>query len=68
MTLYSWSPSDIKQLKAETKLDVLDFYSSRFMSRDDAAALEVALKEKFSADCIGGEFFDVKFTLVAADL
>ena len=58
----------IKQLKAETKLDVLDFYSSRFMSRDDAAALEAALKEKFSADCLGGEFFDVKFTLVAADL
>ena len=58
----------IKQIEAETGLDVWDFASTRFMPREDAEKLEAALKEKFSADCIGGEFFDVKFSLVAADL
>ena len=58
----------IKQIKAETKLDVLDFYSSRFLPREDAIILEAALKDKFSVDCLGGEFFDTKFSLVAAEL
>lgn len=51
----------IKQIQAETGLKVLLFASTPFMPRDDAAALEVELKEKFSACSLGGEFFDCKF-------
>ena len=58
----------IKQLKAETKLDTLDFASTPFMPRDDAAALEQYLLDKFSAYSLGGEFFDVRFLSVKAAL
>ena len=51
----------IKQIQAETGLKVLLFASTPFMPRDDAAALEVELKDKFSACSLGGEFFDCKF-------
>lgn len=58
----------IKQLKAETKLDTLDFASTPFMPRDQAAALEQYLLDKFSAYSLGGEFFDVRFLSVKAAL
>ena len=61
-------PDRIKQLKAETKLDVFNFASTRYMPREEALALEAALKEKYAADCLGGEFFDVRFLDVAAQL
>lgn len=51
----------IKQIQAETGLKVLLFASTPFMPREEAAALEVELKEKFSACSLGGEFFDCKF-------
>ena len=58
----------IKNLKTETGLFVLNYATTPFMARDDAAALEQFLLDKFSAYSLGGEFFDVKFTLAAADL
>ena len=58
----------VKQLKAETGLFVLDFDSTKFMPREDAVALEAALKEKFAPYAMGGEFFDVRFRDVIAQL
>ena len=58
----------IKQIQADTKLDTLDFASTPFMARDDAAALEQYLLDKFSAYSLGGEFFDVRFLSVKAAL
>ena len=57
----------VKKIKSETGLDVFNFYTSRVMTLEDARILEVALKEKFAAYCIGGEYFDVKFSLVCAE-
>lgn len=51
----------IKNLKAETGLFVLNFRSTPFMAREEAVALEAALKEKFSVYVMGGEFFDMRF-------
>lgn len=58
----------IQQIKAETHLDVLNYCTTKFMSREDAERLEAALKEKFAAYCIGGEYFDVKFSIVCAEI
>lgn len=58
----------IQQIQVESGIRVLDFRSTRFMPREEAAALEEALKEKYAADCLGGEFFDVRFLDVAAQL
>lgn len=58
----------IKQIEMESGLKVWNFASTRFMPREDAAALEMKLKEKYAADCLGGEFFDVRFLDVAAQL
>ena len=58
----------IKQIQAETGLFVLDFDSTKFMPREDAVALEAALKEKFAPYAMGGEFFDVRFRDVIAQL
>ena len=58
----------VKQLKAETGLYVLKFRTTPFMPREEAAELEAKLKEMFAAYCMGGEYFDVKFTLVCAAL
>ncbi|MBR0060452.1 MAG: ORF6N domain-containing protein [Selenomonadaceae bacterium] len=52
----------IKQLKAETKLDVLNYATTPFMSVDKAKDLEKALHEHYAAYREEGEFFDVKFT------
>ena len=51
----------IKQLKAETKLDVLNYATTPFMSVDKAKDLEKALHEHYAAYREEGEFFDVKF-------
>ena len=58
----------MKNLKTETGLFVLNFRSTPFMAREDAEKLEAALLEKFSVYSMGGEFFDTKFSLVAAEL
>lgn len=58
----------IKQIQAESGLFVLNFASTKFLPREEAARLEKSLKEKYAADSLGGEFFDVKFKLVAAQL
>lgn len=58
----------IRQIEAESGLKVWNFASTRFMPRDEAAALEQSLKEKYAADCLGGEFFDTRFLDVAAQL
>lgn len=58
----------IQQIQAESGIRVLDFRSTRFMPREEAAALEMKLKEKYAASCLGGEFFDVRFLDVAAQL
>lgn len=65
---YTTNPTErFGKIKSETGLYILNFYSSRLMSIEDARALEAALKEKFAAYCIGGEYFDVKFSLVCAE-
>ena len=58
----------IKQIQAESGIRVLDYRTTPFMNRDDAAALESALLEKFSPYAMGGEFFDCRFLDVAKDL
>ncbi|MBR4153364.1 MAG: GIY-YIG nuclease family protein [Selenomonadaceae bacterium] len=58
----------IKELKAETKLDVLRYKTTAFMSREDALALETRLKEKYAAYNIGGEYYDVRFVDVCKEL
>ena len=58
----------IKQIQAESGIRVLDYRTTPFMNRDDAAALESALLEKFSPFAMGGEFFDCRFLDVAKDL
>lgn len=52
----------IKTIRIEYKLDVLDYYSTSFMSREDAARIEEELKTRYAECAMGGEFFDVKFT------
>lgn len=58
----------VKQIKAETRLEVLQYKTSPFMSLDEARALEAALKEKYAADCLGGEYFDVRFVDIIKEL
>ena len=58
----------IKEIKAATKLDVLNYKTTAYMSKDDAIALETSLKEKYAADCLGGEYFDVRFVDLCKDL
>ena len=58
----------IKKIEAETDLFVLNYKSTPFMSVEDARELEAKLKEMFAADCIGGEYFDVKFSIVCAEI
>lgn len=66
---YTSNPTErFKKIKSETRLDVIDFYSSRLMPLEEARALEAALKEKYAADCLGGEYFDIKFVDAARDL
>lgn len=57
-----------KQLQTETGCEVLQFKSTPFMIKDEAAVRERELLEKFAPYREAGEFFDVKFTLVAAEL
>lgn len=58
----------IRQIEAESNLKVWDYRTTSFMSREEAAALEMVLKERFSAYAMGGEFFDCRFLDVAAEL
>ena len=52
----------VKQIQSETGLEVLNFKTTAYMPLDEARALEAKLKEKYAVDCIGGEFYDVRFT------
>lgn len=53
-----------KGLKAQYKLEVLDYYSTGYMSREEASGIEEALKARY-ADCsLGNEFYDVRFAAV----
>ena len=54
-----------RTIKKDYKLDILDYCSTGFMSREDAAALEEKLKSRYADKALGNEFFDVKFTEVA---
>ena len=56
----------IRQIKAETGREVLNYRSTPFMSREEAARLEKSLLDKFAANNLGGEFFDARFVEVAA--
>lgn len=57
-----------KSIKADTKLDVLQFCSTPFMLAEDAERLEAALHEKYAACRMNGEFFDVRFVDLCKDL
>ena len=61
-------PDRIRQIQAETGLEVFDFKTTPYMTREEAAALEATLKEKYAADCLGGEYFDVRFTDICKEL
>lgn len=56
----------IKEIEKESGLQVLNYESTKFLPREAAAELEQSLKVRFAADCLGGEFFSTKFTIVAA--
>ena len=55
-------------VKKDYKLEVLDYESTKFMAREEAQSLEERLKAKYAADCLGGEFYDVRFVDVCKDL
>ncbi|MBR4153392.1 MAG: GIY-YIG nuclease family protein [Selenomonadaceae bacterium] len=59
-------PRRIKEIKAETNLEVLQFKTTIYMPREEAVALETAIKNYFADRCIGGEFFSVRFAEVIA--
>ena len=66
---YTTNPTErFKKIRAETKLDIIDFHSSRLMSLDEARAKEAALKEKYATDCLGGEYFNVRFVDICKEL
>lgn len=58
----------VKAIKSEFKLNVLQVYTTNSFSVDDAKTLEEQLKTKYSAYCMGGEFFDICFDDVCKDL
>lgn len=58
----------MKQVALERGEEILDYKSTPFMNLDDARALEERLKEKYAAFCLGGEYFEVLFREVCAEL
>ena len=56
----------ITQIKRETGLTVKDIYFTPLMPRDKARLIEGLCKEKFSAQCIKGEFFSADFNEMCA--
>ena len=66
---YTSNPTErVKKIRVETKLEVIDFYSTRLMTLEEARTLEASLKEKYASECIGGEYFDVRFSDVCAEI
>lgn len=55
----------IKEIERETNLKVLNYKSTPFLAREEATALEESLLNKFSAECLGGEFFSIRFVEIA---
>ena len=58
----------MKDLQKETKADILAWAASAVMTRDEAVLLERALKAKFFAHLVSGEFFNCPFDDVKAAL
>ena len=56
----------IKEIERENNLKVLNYKSTPFLPREEATALEESLLNKFSAECLGGEFFSIRFVEVTA--
>ena len=56
----------ITQIKRETGLTVKDIYFTPLLPRDKARLIEGLCKEKFSAQCIKGEFFSADFNEMCA--
>jgi len=73
MTLYSWSPSDIKQLKAECKYKIPDFDSSRLENQwidlqkvfDDKIGLHNNLALKHAVGAMNRDFEGTEHTALA---
>lgn len=51
----------IKAIRKETGLTAIKKYTTRFMTKGSAQALEAKIKEHFADACIAGEFFAIDF-------
>lgn len=51
----------IKAIRKETGLTAIKKYTTRFMPKGSAQALEAKIKEHFADACIAGEFFAIDF-------
>lgn len=58
----------LKEIRKETKLEVVDFFTTNFMSLEEARKLEATLKAKFFDYLVSGEFFNVDFQTLKAAL
>ena len=58
----------VRQLKSETGLEVLNFKTTAYMPQEEARALEAKLKEKYIADRIEGEYYDVRFIDICKEI
>ncbi|MBR4903712.1 MAG: GIY-YIG nuclease family protein, partial [Selenomonadaceae bacterium] len=58
----------LKEIRKETKLDIIDFFTTNFMSLDEARKLESTIKAKFFDCVVSGEFFNAPFETVKAAL
>ena len=59
-------PRRIKEIEQDTNLRVLNFKSTPYLLRNEADNLESFLKNKFSDQTLGGEFFSARFDEAAA--
>ena len=59
-------PRRIKEIEQDTNLRVLNFKSTPYLLRNEADNLESFLKNKFSDQALGGEFFSARFDEAAA--
>lgn len=61
-------PERIKQIKQETGLEVYNYATTKYVSREEARQIEQVLLEKFAAYNLGGEFFSVNFAQASLEL
>ena len=64
--LTDFLPRRIKEIEQDTNLRVLNFKSTPYLLRNEADNLESFLKNKFSDQALGGEFFSARFDEAAA--